>query len=116
MPDATAVGVVVHLPGSKGRRVTVVQEPQLQLAPEHRRERLLLGEPAEGVGDLREHVDAHGDPGYPLPPAQKVAHDDDTSCVEIDQADGVLDHRHERAIGELEVVVGHARVDADDSP
>ena len=62
---AAAVGIVVHLPRAERRRIAVVEEAQLELGAEHGRERLLLGEPAEGVRDLGEDVDAHGGPGYP---------------------------------------------------
>ena len=64
-PGAAAVRVVVDLTRAQRRRVAVVEEPQLQLGAEHRREGPLLGEPAEGMRDLREDVDAHGGPGYP---------------------------------------------------
>ena len=48
-PRATAVRRVVDLPGAQRRRVPVVEEAELELGAENRRERLLLGQPAEGV-------------------------------------------------------------------
>ena len=63
---AAAVRIVVDLPRPERGRVAVVQEPELELAAEDGRERLLLRQPAEGVRNLREDVDAHGDAGYPL--------------------------------------------------
>ena len=64
-PGTAAVRVVVDLARAQRRRVAVVEEPELELRAEDRREGLLLGEPAEGMRDLREDVDAHGGPGYP---------------------------------------------------
>ena len=79
---SAAVRVVVHLPRAKWRRIAVVEEPQLELAAEHRREGLLLRQPGEGVRNLREDVDAHGRPRVPLGlgetlRAEEEARDDD---------------------------------------
>ena len=58
-PRATPVRRVVDLAGAQRRRVAVVEEPQLELGAEHRGNRLLLGQPAEGVRNLGEDVEAH---------------------------------------------------------
>ncbi len=58
-PGATAVGRVVDLAGAQRRRVTVVEEPKLELRPEDGGDRLLLGQPAERVWNLGEDVEAH---------------------------------------------------------
>ena len=65
-PGAAAVGRVVDLACAERRRIAVVVEPELELAAEHGRERLLLGHPPEGVRQLREDVDAHDGRGYRL--------------------------------------------------
>src|SRR4029079_551991 len=131
-PGTAAVRVVVDLARAQRRRVAVVEEPELELRAENRREGPLLGEPAKGMRDLREDVDAHGGPGYParrrsnaaardVTPssrissgAEEAAYDDDPSSREIDGADGVVDQRYQRAVRELEVVVGDPRMPADD--
>ena len=58
-PGTTAVRRVVDLPGAQRRRVAVVEEPQLELGAENGRERLLLGQPAEGMRNLGEDVETH---------------------------------------------------------
>ena len=56
---AAAVRRVVDLAGAQRGRVAVVEEPQLELGAEDGRERLLLGQPAEGVRNLGEDVETH---------------------------------------------------------
>ncbi len=56
---AAAVGRVVDLAGAQRRRVAVVEEPELELRAEDGGDRLLLGQPAERVWNLREDVEAH---------------------------------------------------------
>ena len=58
-PGSAAVGLVVHLAGPQRRPVAVVEQPEVELGPEHRRERALLGHPPERVRDEREDVDLH---------------------------------------------------------
>ena len=67
---AAAVRLVVDLPGAERRRVAVVEEAELELAPEHARKRLLLGEPGEGMGNEGEDVDSH--PGSAKPAATTI--------------------------------------------
>ena len=54
-----AVGRVVDLPGAQGRRIAVVEEAKLELRAENGGERLLLGQPAEGMWHLGEDVETH---------------------------------------------------------
>ena len=58
-PRPAAVRLVVDLAGAEGRRVAVVEEPQLELGAEHGGEGPLLGQPAERVRHLGEDVDLH---------------------------------------------------------
>ena len=51
MPGAAAVRLVVDLAGGERRVVAVVEEPQVELVAEHGRNRTLLGEPGERVGN-----------------------------------------------------------------
>jgi hypothetical protein len=46
------------LPTLERRRVAVVEQAKLELGSEDSRERPLLGEPGERVGDKREDIDA----------------------------------------------------------
>ena len=62
---AAAVGLVVDLAGAERRRLAVVEEPQVELGPEHRADRPLLGEPGEGVRDECEDVDSHCESAKP---------------------------------------------------
>ena len=55
---AAAVRVVVHLALLEGRRVPVVEQPEVELGAEDSRKRPLLGEPGERVRDEREDIDA----------------------------------------------------------
>ena len=59
-PRAAAVGLVVDLAAREGRRVAVVEQAELELGSEHGRERTLLCEPGERMGDEREDIDAQG--------------------------------------------------------
>jgi hypothetical protein len=65
----------------------------------------MLRHPRERVRDLGEDVETHGGSGYLY---ERRRHDDATG-LEIDGEDGILDHRHERAGRELEIVVRDAR-------
>ena len=71
-PGAAAVRLVVDLAGAERRRVAVVEEAQLELAAEHARERLLLGEPGEGVGNEGEDVELQGITGSAKPGATTI--------------------------------------------
>ena len=62
----SAVGLVVDLAGAERSRVAVVEDVQLELAPEHGRDGPAFLEPLEGTGDQREDVQSHqGCRGYP---------------------------------------------------
>ena len=58
-PGAAAVRLVVHLAAGERRVVAVVEEAQIELRAEHRRDRALLGQPREGVRKQGEDVDLH---------------------------------------------------------
>ena len=58
-PRPAAVRVVVDLARAQRSRVAVVEDAQLELGAEHRRQRTALANPGERVGDEREDVEAH---------------------------------------------------------
>ncbi len=58
-PRPAAVRVVVDLARGERRRVAVVEDAQLELGAEHRRERPALADPVERVRNEREDVEAH---------------------------------------------------------
>ena len=58
-PCTAAVRRVVDLAGAQRRRVAVVEEPELELGAENGGDRLLLGQPAEGMRNLGEDVETH---------------------------------------------------------
>ena len=58
-PRPAAVRVVVDLAGGQRRRVAVVEDAELELGAEDRRERTALPDPRERVGNEREDVEAH---------------------------------------------------------
>ncbi len=64
---SAAVRLVVDLPGAERCGFAVVDEPQLELHAEHARDRLLLGQPGEGMRDEGEDVDSHS--GFAKPAA-----------------------------------------------
>ena len=62
-PRPASVRVVVHLSGAQRGRVAVVEDAELELVPEHRRQRTSLANPVERGRNEREDVDAHdGEP------------------------------------------------------
>src|SRR5258708_6815648 len=58
-PRPTPVRLVVDLAVLQPRQVAGGEEPQVELVPEHRRDRPLLGQPRERVRDEREDVELH---------------------------------------------------------
>jgi hypothetical protein len=61
MPCAAAVRVIVDLAVPERRRVTVIEQPELELRAEYRGERPLLGEPGERMRKEREDIDSQSE-------------------------------------------------------
>ena len=62
-PRPAAVRVVVDLTGAQRGRVAVVEDAELELVPENRRQRTSLADPVERSRNEREDVEAHdGEP------------------------------------------------------
>ena len=58
-PGPAAVRLVVDLARAERRRVAVVEDSELELGAEHRRQRTALANPVERGGNEREDVEAH---------------------------------------------------------
>ena len=57
---AAAVGLVVDLRSAQRCAVTVREEPQIELGPEHGGHRPLLRQPGEGMRNESEDIELHG--------------------------------------------------------
>ena len=102
-PGPAAVGLVVHLPGTERRGVTVVEEPEIELLAEYGREGSLLRQPRVGVREKREDVDLHR--GVRLLGLGEAARDKDSPPLEIDLPHTLSYEREQQARFELEHVV-----------